>query len=76
MKMSSKKAVPAFTTDFPPVEFSNAMSRIYGEWDFSNWRKSNEWKLFNAGKSASMTKLSRIAKAFDEEFENQIEGKS
>jgi len=35
--------------DLPPSDFSNAMNDIDPKFDFSNWRKSKEWKIFVKG---------------------------
>lgn len=37
------------SVELPPAAFSNAMNNIKPGFDFTNWRKSREWKIFVAG---------------------------
>jgi len=46
----------------PPIEFSNAINFIYKDFDFTNWEKSKEWRLFNAGREAAALKILEYAK--------------
>jgi len=42
----------------PPAEFSNAMHDLYPTFDYTEWSKSKEWRLFNAGRAAMARDLS------------------
>jgi hypothetical protein len=52
----------------PPVAFSNAMNKIYPDWDAFRWPDSKEWKLFNAGRAAAMSDASAEAAGMFKEF--------
>lgn len=46
--MRSDKIVK-MKTELPSPAFSNAMNKINASFDFRQWRKSPEWKIFVAG---------------------------
>lgn len=49
-------------TPLPPAAFSNAMNDIKPGFDFTNWHKTPEWKVFVAGYNMGTTDLMDKAK--------------
>lgn len=41
--------------DMPPSKFVNTMNDINPKFDFRNWRRSKEWKIFMAGYNDAVT---------------------
>jgi hypothetical protein len=50
-----KKSLYEYRAPLPPVDFSNAMLKIFGDdFDFTNWETSPEYRIFLAGKQAEL----------------------
>ncbi len=53
--IKNKKFPNEYRTPLPPVDFSNAMLKIFGDkFDFTNWETSPEYRIFLAGKKAEL----------------------
>lgn len=64
------KKTKVFT--MPPVEFSNALSWIYGSFDFTDWENSKEWRLFNAGRAAALDYIATDTKMLAKEYDKIV----
>lgn len=40
--------------ELPPYAFSNLMNSVNPKFDYTNWRKSPEWRIFVAGYNAAL----------------------
>ncbi len=45
--------------ELPPPDFYNAIVDVNPDFDFTNWRKSLEWRSFVAGYNSAVDKANR-----------------